>query len=116
MEYFGVERAQVLAHCSSVTQGLERELDHVRGWNRLQPEHVLDLLESAIPSVRREARELAVQLARAPWRIHMETAALDRPKLASNLREVQIGSAGRDYRLCISEGARLRLENIVQVG
>lgn len=116
MEYFGIDRAQVLAHCCSVAQGFARELDHVRGWNRLQPEHVLELLESAIPSTRREARALAAQLARTPWRLHMDTSVQDRPKLVSNLREVQIGVGGRDYRLCMSEGARLRLEEIVQVG
>lgn len=116
MEIFGFDRKQALAHCSSLTQGLERDLDHVRGWNRLQPEHIIDLLEAAIPSVQREARSLLLQLQRSPWRIHMDSPAVDRPKLVSNLREVDVGVGGRDYRLCISEGARLRLEEIAQVG
>jgi hypothetical protein len=44
----------------------------------------------------------------------MDAPVVGKPQLVSNVRELQITAGGRDYRLKISEGVRLQLEEIVQ--
>ena len=60
------------------------------------------------------ARNIAAQISRGSWRIHMDAPVVGKPQLVSNVRELQITAGGRDYRLKISEGVRLQLEEIVQ--
>ena len=45
MEFFGFDRQAALNHCDSLELGLGRDLDRVRAWNRLRPEHIIELLE-----------------------------------------------------------------------
>lgn len=114
MEFYGFDREAALKHCDSLEVGLARDLDRVRAWNRVRPEHVIELLDTAAPAARWEARNLAAQISRGSWRVHMDAAVVGKPQLVSNAREVQITAGGRDYRLKISEGVRLQLEEIVQ--
>jgi hypothetical protein len=115
MEFFGFDRQAALSHCDSLELGLGRDLDRVRAWNRLRPEHIVELLETAVPAARQDARIVAGQISRGSWRIHMDSAPVGKPQLVSNMREVLISAGGRDYRLQVSEGVRLRLEEIAQV-
>ena len=114
MEFYGFDREAALNHCDSLELGLGRELGRVRAWNRLRPEHVIELLETAVPAARQDARNVAAQISRGSWRIHMDAPVVGKPQLVSNVRELQITAGGRDYRLKISEGVRLQLEEIVQ--
>ena len=86
----------------------------VHAWNRVRPEHVIELLDTATPAARWDARNIAAQISRGSWRIHMDAAVVGKPQLVSNVREVLITAGGRDYRLKISEGVRLQLEEIAQ--
>lgn len=114
MDFYGFDRKAALSHCDSLELGLGRDLDRVRAWNRLRPEHIIELLDSAVPAARQDARNVAAQISRGSWRIHMDSAPVGKPQLVSNVREVLIAAGGRDYRLHISEGVRPRLEEIVQ--
>lgn len=114
MEFYGFDRDAALNHCDSLEVGLARDLDRVRAWNRVRPEHVIELLDTAAPAARWDARTIAAQISRGSWRIHMDAAAVAKSQLANNERELQITAGGRDFRLKISEGVRLRLDEIVQ--
>jgi len=114
MDFFGFNRETALDNCDSLEVGLERDISGVRAWNRLRPEHVIDLLDKAAPAARLEARNVAAQISRGAWRIHMESGAIGKPQLVSNVRELLITAGGRDYRLKISEGVRLQLDEVVQ--
>ncbi|KAG0736862.1 hypothetical protein G6F24_018178 [Rhizopus arrhizus] len=64
MEFYGFDREAALNHCDSLELGLGRELDRVRAWNRLRPEHVIELLDTAVPAARQDARNVAAQISR----------------------------------------------------
>lgn len=113
MEFYGFDRNAALGHCDGGQASLERDLDRVRGWNRLGPAHVIQLLATAVPAARRDARNVAAQICRSAWRIHMDAATAGKAQQGST-RELKITAGGRNYRLSISEGVRLRLEEIVQ--
>ncbi|KLJ01994.1 hypothetical protein [Luteimonas sp. FCS-9] len=114
MEFYGIDRARVIGNCDS--QGLGRAgsaLSTLRAWNRIRPEHVVELLDKADAAVRADARSLAVRLSRMPWHIQRTVApALGTNRLVSNAREIAIGSAGRTYVLHCTEGSALTLERI----
>lgn len=115
MDFYGFDRAKALAHCDSLTLGrASRTAQGVRAWNRLRPEHIVDLLADAAPEARSDARLIASLTTRASWRIHLEAPVQGKAnQLASNVREVGLTVGGRDYRLQLTEGRILRLERIV---
>jgi len=115
MEFFGFDREAALNHCDSLELGLGRELDRVRSWNRLRPEHIVELLHGAAADARQDARNLAAQITRGSWRIYMQAPAQGKAnQLVSNAREVAVSAGGRDYRLQLNEGTKLQLERITQ--
>ncbi|GHH60831.1 MAG: hypothetical protein ABN502_01940 [Gammaproteobacteria bacterium] len=114
MDFYGLDRSKALAHCDSLALGrASRDTDSVRTWNRLRPEHIIDLLATASPEARQEARTIAGLMTRAAWRIHMQASTQGKAnQLASNVREVGLSVGGRDYRLQLTEGRTLQLERI----
>ncbi|HBK45295.1 MAG TPA: hypothetical protein DDZ67_02425 [Xanthomonadaceae bacterium] len=118
MDFYGLDRSKALAHFDGVALGRAgRQTDTVRGWNRLRPENLFDLLDGAAPEARRDARDLAALLTRAPWRIDMQAPPQGKAnQLVSNVREVSLSAGGREYRLQLTEGVQLQLERISQAG
>ncbi len=117
MDFYGFDRSKAISHCDSLALGRAgSDTDSVRGWNRLRPEHIVDLLDGASADARQDARNLASLLARIAWRIQLQAPAQGKAnQLVSNVREVGITVGGRDYRLQLTEGTRLQLERIAQV-
>ncbi len=118
MDFYGLDRSKALAHFDGVPLGRAgRDTDTVRAWNRLRPENLLDLLDTAAPEARRDARTLAAQLTRSAWRVNLQAPSQGKAnQLVSNAREVSLTSGGRECRLQLSEGTRLQLERISQAG
>jgi len=114
MDFHGFNREDAVNQCDSLELGLSRDLDNVRSWNRLRPEHIVELLHGAGPEARQDARNLAAQLTRSSWRIQMDAPAVGKTQLVANSREVVITAGGRDYRLLLSEGSSLQLDRITQ--
>ena len=113
MDFYGYDRAQALSHCDSLALGRSGGgNDQVRSWNRLRPEHIIELLHGAAAEARAEARTLASLLSRSRWRIHQHGPQSTSDKLVSNVREVALTVGGRDYRLYLTEGRTLQLERI----
>lgn len=118
MDFYGLDRSKALAHFDGVALGRAgRQTDSVRAWNRLRPENVFDLLDGAAAEARRDARSLAALMTRSPWRVNLQAPSQDKAnQLVSNVREVSVSAAGREYRLQLTEGTRLQLERILQAG
>ncbi|GAB3052383.1 hypothetical protein [Stenotrophomonas tumulicola] len=118
MDFYGLDRSKALTHFDGVALGrADRQTDTVRGWNRLRPENLLDLLDGAATEARRDARTLAALMTRASWRINLQAPSQGKAnQLVSNAREVSVSAGGREYRLQLSEGSRLQLERISQAG
>lgn len=115
MDFYGFDRAKAIANCGSLELGLARDTHNVRAWNRLRPEHIVELLHGASADARQDARNLAAQLTRSAWRIQMHAPSQGKAnQLVSNAREVSITAGGRDYRLLLNEGSTLQLERITQ--
>ncbi|KAB7769630.1 hypothetical protein [Xanthomonas maliensis] len=116
MDFFGLDRSKAIANCDSIALGRAgRDTDIVRGWNRLRPENILDLLGGASEDARRDAHALAALMVRGPWRLHMQVPVQGKAtQLVGNVREVGLTVTGREYRLQLTEGSRLQLERIVQ--
>ncbi|MBD3828524.1 MULTISPECIES: hypothetical protein [Stenotrophomonas] len=115
MDFYGFDRAKAVANCDSLNLGLARDTDSVRAWNRLRPEHIVELLHGAAADARQDARNLAAQISRGSWRIYMQAPAQGKAnQLVSNAREVAVSAGGRDYRLQLNEGTKLQLERITQ--
>ncbi len=114
MDFYGFDRARAVAHCDSLSLGrASAELDHLRSWSRLRPEHVVELLDTASAEARGDARNLAALVSRVPWRIQVSASAPGKAnQLVSNVREVTLAVAGREYRLHCTESPFLRLERI----
>ena len=89
MDFYGFNRAKAIANCGSLELGLARDTNNVRAWNRLRPEHIVELLETAVPAARQDARIVAGQISRGSWRIHMDAPVVGKPQLVSNVRELQ---------------------------
>lgn len=114
MDFHGLDRARAIANCDSFAVGLAgRETRGLCSWNRVQPGHVLDLLDQAGPEARAEARSLARLLAGFRWRIHHGSPpASAGNRLVRNAREIVVAAAGRTFHLhCIASPA-LRVERI----
>lgn len=118
MDFYGLDRSKALAHFDGIALGRAgRETNAVRGWNRLRPENLLDLLDGAASEARTDARNLAALMIRAPWRIDMQVPAQGKAnQLVNNVREVSLTAGGREYRLQLTESSKLQLERINQVG
>lgn len=115
MDFYGFNRAKAIANCGSLELGLARDTNNVRAWNRLRPEHIVELLHGAAADARQDARNLAAQISRGAWRIQTHAPAQGKAnQLVSNAREVSVTAGGRDYRLLLNEGAKLQLERISQ--
>lgn len=114
MEFYGLDREKTIANCDSLAVGLaSRDTRQVCAWNRLRPEHVVDLLDKAATGARGDARNLAKLLSGFSWRIH--GAAVTDPggkRIVNNVREITIAAAGRTFRLHCTETPSLRLERI----
>lgn len=114
MDFYGFDRANAVAHCDSLSLGRAgADVEHLRAWSRLRPEHVVELLDTASADARGDARNLAALVSRVPWRIQVQAAAPGKAnQLVSNVREVTLAVAGRDYKLHCTEAPFLQLERI----
>ncbi|MFD0739826.1 hypothetical protein ACFQZQ_11085 [Lysobacter koreensis] len=64
------QREQAIRNCSHKWSRQYQPGDtRVRSWQKLGPEHVIHLLETATAGARTDANALLRQLARSPWRI-----------------------------------------------
>jgi len=114
MDFYGLDREQTIANCDSLAVGLaSRDTREVCAWNRVRPEHVVELLDQAAPEARGDARNLAKLLSGFNWRIHSaDPAAAGGRRIVNNVRDITIATAGRTFQLHCTETPSLRLERI----
>lgn len=114
MKFYGLDRERTVANCDSQALGRAgRAVDSVCGWNRIRPEHVVELLDQAGSDVRGDARDLAVLLSRFPWRVVQGTqAGTSGNRIVNNVREIEVSTVGRNFRLHCVETPALRLERV----
>ena len=114
MDFYGLDRERAIANCDSIAVGLAgRDTRGVCAWNRVRPEHVVDLLDQAAPQARSDARSLARLLSGFNWRIHAgDPAAAGGKRIVSNVRDITVAAAGRTFQLHCTETPSLRLERI----
>src|SRR5690606_2232548 len=81
---------------------------------RIRPEHVVELLDNAASDARRDARDLATMLSRFAWRISSGSASAQGSsnRIVSNVREITVSVAGRNFQLHCTETPSLKLERI----
>ena len=107
MDFYGLDREQTIGNCDSLAVGL------ASAWNRVRPEHVVDLLDQAAPEARGDARNLAKLLSGFNWRIHSaDPAAAGGKRIVNNVRDITVAAAGRTFQLHCTETPSLRLERI----
>ncbi|QCO67878.1 hypothetical protein E5843_09095 [Luteimonas yindakuii] len=113
MDFYGFDRAAAVAHCDSLALGRAgRETSAICSWNRVRPEHVIDLLDRAAPEARADGRNLAALITRMPWRIRDQPVAQGGARLVNNVREIEVSVASRTWRLHCTETPSLKLERI----
>lgn len=115
MDFYGIDRTATIDRCDSLALGRQdREADNVCSWNRIRPEHVVDLLDKAAADARRDAHELATLLSRFAWRISSGTASAqgNSNRIVNNVREITVSVAGRNFQLHCTETPSLKLERI----
>lgn len=114
MEFYGFDKTRAIAHCDSLAVGRSgRDTASVSGWNRIRPEHVVDLLDQAAPDARGDARNLAALLSRFAWRIQPTAQAqAGNARLVNNVREIAITAGARSFQLHCTENPALKLERI----
>lgn len=114
MDFYGLDREKTLGNCDTLALGaLDRGVATLSDWERVRPEHVIELLDKAAPEARGDARGLAQMLARQTWHIRAGSPARsDGQRLVSNVREIEIGVGGRNYRLHCTQTPSLLLERI----
>lgn len=115
MDFYGIDRNATIGRCDSLAIGREsRDTQGVCSWNRIRPEHVVDLLDKAGPEARGDARDLAGMLSRFAWRISGGTASAqgNSNRIVSNVREITVSVAGRSFQLHCTETPSLKLERI----
>ncbi|WP_149193672.1 hypothetical protein [Luteimonas suaedae] len=114
MDFYGIDRETTISHCDSLALGREdRGTESVCSWNRIRPEHVVELLDKAAPEARGDARNLAALLSRFSWRIRGAAQAQGNSnRIVSNVREITISAAGRNFQLHCTENPSLKLERI----
>ncbi|MDR7192653.1 hypothetical protein [Luteimonas terrae] len=114
MDFYGLDRGRAIANCDSAALGRAgRDVASVRAWNRIHPEHVVDLLDQASWDARGDANMLATRLSRMPWRIQQASAPTHSAnRLVSNTREVVVTAGARSFVLHCTESPSLTLERI----
>jgi len=114
MDFYGLDREKTIANCDSIAVGLaSRDVSEVCAWNRVRPEHVVDLLDQAAPEARGDARNLARLLSGFHWRIHpADPAAAGGRRIVNNVRDITVAAVGRTFQLHCTETPSLRLERI----
>lgn len=115
MDFYGIDRNAVIGRCDSPALGRkDRDAEGVCAWNRIRPEHVVDLLDNAASDARRDARDLATMLSRFAWRISSGSASAqgNSNRLVNNVREITVSVAGRNVQLHCTETPSLKLERI----
>ena len=114
MDFYGLDREKTIANCDSLAVGLAgRDMREVCAWNRVRPEHVVELLHQAAPEARGDARNLGKLLAEFNWRIHpADPAAAGGKRIVNNVRDITIAAVGRTFQLHCTESPSLRLERI----
>ena len=113
MDFYGLDREATIGNCDSLAVGLSgRETKGVCAWDRVRPEHVVELLDKAAPDARGEARNLAKLLSGFSWRIHDSAQGKGGNRIVNNVREITVSSAGRNFQLHCTENPALRLERI----
>ncbi|WP_058834873.1 hypothetical protein [Luteimonas abyssi] len=113
MDFYGFDRTAAAANCDSLALGREgRQAKAICAWNRVRPEHVIDLLDGAATEARGDARDLAALIARMPWRVRNQAGVQTGERLVSNVREIEVSVASRTYRLHCTETPSLKIERI----
>ncbi|MFZ7094911.1 hypothetical protein ACOPJQ_12845 [Luteimonas dalianensis] len=114
MDFYGLDREQTIANCDSIAVGLaSRDTREVCAWNRVRPEHIVDLLDQAAAEARGDARNLGKLLSQFSWRIHpADPAAAGGKRIVNNVRDITIAAVGRTFQLHCTESPSLRLERI----
>lgn len=115
MDFYGIDRNATINHCDSLSVGRhDRGTQNISGWNRIRPEHVVELLDNAASDARRDARDLATLLSRFAWRISSGSASAQGSsnRIVSNVREITVSVAGRNFQLHCTETPSLKLERI----
>lgn len=115
MDFYGLDREKAIGNCDSIAVGLAgRDTRGVCAWNRVRPEHVVELLDQAAPEARADARRLARLLSEFRWRIHGgEQAGAGGKRIVSNVREITIAAVGRTIQVQCTEQPSLRIERIL---
>ncbi|MGO1540981.1 MAG: hypothetical protein ACTHZI_07070 [Luteimonas sp.] len=114
MDFYGLDKETTIGNCDSIAVGLEsRDTRGVCAWNRVRPEHVVELLDQAAPEARADARRLAKLLTDFRWRIHVA----DQPggggnRIVNNVRDITLAAVGRTFQLHCTETPSLRVERI----
>ncbi|WP_407351813.1 hypothetical protein [Luteimonas sp. R10] len=114
MDFYGIDRETTIGNCDSLGLGRKgRGTESVCGWNRIQPEHIVELLDKAAPEARGDARNLAALLSRFSWRIRgAAQAQANSNRIVNNVREITVSAAGRNFQLHCTENPSLKLERI----
>lgn len=113
MDFYGLDKDQAIDNCDSFALGRNRDTQGICAWNRVRPEHVVDLLDQAAPEARGDARNLAVLMSRFAWRIHDGSEVRSgNQRIVNNVREITVSLAGRNFQLHCTENPALRLERI----
>ncbi|HZW19377.1 MAG TPA: hypothetical protein VFF71_11280 [Luteimonas sp.] len=115
MDFYGIDRNATIGHCDSLALGRhDRDTRNISSWNRIRPEHVVDLLDNASADARGDARDLATMLSRFAWRISGGTASAQGSsnRIVNNVREITVSVAGRNFQLHCTETPSLKLERI----
>lgn len=114
MDFYGLDRDTTIGNCDSIAAGMAgRETRGVCGWNRIRPEHVVELLDQAAPEARVDARRLARLLAGFRWRIQPDgQPASGGNRIVSNVRDITVAACGRTFQLHCTENPWLRVERI----
>lgn len=114
MDFYGMDREKAIGNCDSIAVGLAgRDTRGVCAWNRVRPEHVVELLDQAAPEARADARRLAKLLSEFRWRIQAgERAGSAGNRIVSNVRDITLASVGRSFQLHCTENPSLRVERI----
>lgn len=113
MDFYGLDKDQAIDNCDSFALGRNRDTQGICAWNRVRPEHVVDLLDQAAPEARGDARNLAVLMSRFAWRIHDGSEVRSgNQRIVNNVREITVSLAGRNFQLLCTENPALRLERI----
>lgn len=106
------QRDQVIRNCGSKwSRQAQPGTTTARAWQKLGPEHVVHLLETAAAPARAEANALLRQLARQPWRIGA-TARTGNARGVDPGPDVTVVVGARSYHLRCKEKPDLHVLSI----